>query len=340
MFRNYLLSALRNIRRNLNFTFLNVFGLGISIFSCLIIFLVVRNELNYDSAGKKAGRTYRVTLNALDFNSNVSLAVLPAMRNAFPELENSTQTFYQSECLVKIGQKRFVEKEFAFADDQFHKIFDLEWLAGNSSTALAEPNSIVLTETLARKYFGTGTWLGETINLKNQFTVKVTGVIKDPPANTSLPFKFLVSLNTLKFDNGSMVRESILLREADRVNDYIHKYVKLADPANREEVLALFDTMHRFFPQWVITTCPMMHPDIHYVSQNSPYVFGCSIDYLIKNSAMDKFFPHVHEEDQQGLYQCYSFMHDHFEGSIGIVKRLAGFYIANIGQLYILVPVI
>jgi len=204
MFKNYILSALRNIRRNLNFTFLNVFGLGISIFSCLIIFLVVRNELNYDSAGKKAGRTYRVTLNALDFNSNVSLAVLPAMRNAFPELENSTQTFYQSEGLVKIGQKRFVEKEFAFADDQFHKIFDLEWLAGNSSTALAEPNSIVLTETLARKYFGTGTWLGETINLQNQFTVKVTGVIKDPPANTSLPFKFLVSLNTLKFDNGSM----------------------------------------------------------------------------------------------------------------------------------------
>ena len=204
MFRNYLLSAFRNIRRNQSFTFLNVFGLGLSIFSCLIIFLVVRNELGYDSAGKKADRTYRVTLNALDFNSNISLAVLPAMRNAFPELENSTQTFYQSEGLIKIGQKRFVEKEFAFADDQFPKVFDLQWLAGNRNKALTEPNSIVLTETIARKYFGNGPWLGETLNLENQFTVKVTGVIQDPPANTSLPYKFLVSLNTLKFDNSSM----------------------------------------------------------------------------------------------------------------------------------------
>jgi len=204
MFKNYFLSAFRNIRRNLNFTFLNVFGLGLSIFSCLIIFLVVRNELGYDNHSKKAGRTYRVTLNALDFNSNVSLAVLPAMRNAFPELENSTQTFYQSEGLIKIGQKRFVEKEFAFADEQFPKVFDLQWLDGNPDKALSEPNSIVLTETLARKYFGNGPWLGETINLENQFTVKVTGIIQDPPANTSLPFKFLVSLNTLKINNGMM----------------------------------------------------------------------------------------------------------------------------------------
>jgi putative ABC transport system permease protein len=204
MFRNYILSAFRNIRRNLNFTFLNVFGLSLSIFSCLIIFLVVRNELNYDSNSKKADRTYRVTLNALDFNSNISLAVLPALRNAFRELENSTQTFYQSEGLIKIGQKRFVEKDYVFADEQFPKIFDQKWLAGNPDKALSEPNSIVLTETLARKYFGNGSWMGQTINLENQYNLKVTGIIRDPPANTSLPFNFIVSLNTVKFDEGMM----------------------------------------------------------------------------------------------------------------------------------------
>jgi DNA-binding CsgD family transcriptional regulator len=110
-----------------------------------------------------------------------------------------------------------------------------------------------------------------------------------------------------------MVKESLLLREADRVNDYIKKYVTLADPKSREEVFELFDNMYRFFPHWVITTCPMMHPEIHYVSQNCPFVFGCSTEYLIKNSPMEKFFPRVHEDDQQGLYLCYSFMHDHFE---------------------------
>ena len=153
MFKNYLLTAFRSIRRNLSFTFLNVIGLGVSIFSCLVIFLVVRNELRFDSYSKKADRTYRVTLNAIDFNSNTSLAVLPAMRNDFPELENSTQIFYQSQGQIKIGQKRFIEKDYAFADNQFPKVFDLDWIEGNPSTPLSDPNSVVLTESIAHKYF-------------------------------------------------------------------------------------------------------------------------------------------------------------------------------------------
>jgi putative ABC transport system permease protein len=204
MLKNYLISAFRSVRRNLSFTILNVFGLSLSIVSCLVIFLIVRNELNYDNFSKKAGRTYRVTLNALDFNSNISLAVLPAMRNDFPELEQATQVFYQSEGLVKIGQNRYIEKNFAFADGHYPKVFDLKWISGNPETALSEPNSVVLTETIARKYFGDRPVMGQTIYLENEFTLKVTGLIKDPPANTSLPFQFLVSLNTKKFNEGMM----------------------------------------------------------------------------------------------------------------------------------------
>src|SRR5277367_6861410 len=97
MFKNYLTSALRSFRRNLSFTTLNIFGLSLGIVSCLTIFLIVRNELGYDSYSKKASRTYRITLNALDFNSNISMAIVPAMRNDFPELENITQIFYRRE---------------------------------------------------------------------------------------------------------------------------------------------------------------------------------------------------------------------------------------------------
>ena len=204
MFKNYLLTAFRSIRRNLSFTFLNVIGLGVSIFSCLVIFLVVRNELRFDSYSKKADRTYRVTLNGIDFNSNTSLAVLPAMRNDFPELENSTQIFYQSEGQIKIGQKRFIEKDYAFADNQFPKVFDLDWIEGNPSTALSDPNSVVLTESIAHKYFGKENAIGRTFELDNQFTLKVTGVVKNPPSNTSLPYNFLVSLSTQKFNEGMM----------------------------------------------------------------------------------------------------------------------------------------
>jgi len=112
-----------------------------------------------------------------------------------------------------------------------------------------------------------------------------------------------------------MVKESALLREADKVNSYISKYVTLADPANRDELLALFDQMYRFFPHWVISTCPMMHPEIHYISQNCPHVFGCTAEYLIDNSPLEKYIHFIHEDDQQDLYKCYSFMHDYF-GSI------------------------
>ncbi len=204
MLRNYFTSAFRSIRRNLSFTVLNIFGLSLGIVSCLTIFLVVRNELGYDNFSKKAGRTYRITLNALDFNSNISMAIVPAMRNDFPELENITQIFYRREGLVKIGEKKFLEKSFAYVDNDFPKIFDFQWISGNPATALSEPNSIVLTETTTQKYFGNKPAMGETINLENQFTVKVKGIIKDPPANTSLPFNFLVSLNTQKFNNGIM----------------------------------------------------------------------------------------------------------------------------------------
>ncbi len=204
MIKNYLTSAFRSLRRNLSFTFLNVLGLSLSILSCLIIFLIVRNELGYDSFSAKANRTYRITLNALDFNSNISMAIVPAMHNDFPELENITQVFYENQGLVKIGQKKFIEKKFAFVDNQFPKIFNFQWISGNPGTALSEPNSAVLTETTARKYFGGKDAMGETFNVGSEFHVKVTGIIKDPPDNTSLPFNFLVSLNTRKFDNGIM----------------------------------------------------------------------------------------------------------------------------------------
>ncbi len=204
MLKNYFTSAFRSIRRNLSFTLLNIFGLSLGIVSCLTIFLIVRNELGYDNFSKKADRTYRITLNALDFNSNISMAIVPAMRNDFPELENITQIFYQREGLVKIGQNKFKEKSYAYVDNDFPKIFDFHWISGNPATALSEPNSVVLTESTARKYFGNESAMGETINLENQFTVKVKGIIKDPPDNTSLPFNFLVSLNTQKFNNGIM----------------------------------------------------------------------------------------------------------------------------------------
>ncbi len=196
MIKNYIIIAFRNIRRNFSYAFLNVFGLTLGIASCLVIFLIVRNELTYDNFAK-ADRTYRVTLNAIDFNSNVSLAVAPAMRTDFPELTVS-QVMYSQEVMVKVNNNRFRENGFAFADEHFTSIFNYDWIAGDPKTALNEPNGIVLTESLAKKYYGDKSPMGQVINVENQLNVKVTGVIKDVPGNRSLPIQMLVSFESIK----------------------------------------------------------------------------------------------------------------------------------------------
>jgi putative ABC transport system permease protein len=198
MISNYFLSTMRNIRRHFSYALLNVLGLTLGIATAIIVFLVVRNELSYDQYNRKADRTYRVTLNAIDFNPSVSMAITPALRNDFPELEQVTQVWYQSGGIVKIGKQRFSEKEYCFADAHFMDVFDHRWLAGNPQSALSAPNSVVLTESMAHKYFGKGDAMGQVINLDNQYDLKVTGVIRDPLPNTHLPFRFLVSFETVR----------------------------------------------------------------------------------------------------------------------------------------------
>ena len=199
MFRNYFKTAWRNLSRYKSYSIINVLGLTLGITSCLVIFLVVQYELGYDKFNSKADRTYRVTLNALDFNPCVSMAVVPALRNDFPELEEVSQVWYQESGLVTIGGvKKYDEKGYAFADQYFSSVFDYNWLEGNAKTALADPNSVVLTESIAHKYFGDKEAMGQVINLENQYNLKVTGILKDVPGNTHLPVHFLVSFETVR----------------------------------------------------------------------------------------------------------------------------------------------
>ncbi|HEU4553685.1 MAG TPA: ABC transporter permease [Chitinophaga sp.] len=200
MFKSYLLIALRTMRRNFSYVFLNVFGLTISVASCLVIFLVVRNELGYDNFHAKANRTYRVTLHALDYNPSVSMGVVPALRNDFPELEHVSQVWYRERGLVNIGQQHLPAENFMFVDGEFTGIFDYHWLQGDPRTALAEPNTIVLTKSMARRFFGNKDPMGQVLNLDNHLDLKVTGLIDDVPANTSLPFGFLVSFESIRKD--------------------------------------------------------------------------------------------------------------------------------------------
>src|ERR1051325_12126274 len=101
-----------------------------------------------------------------------------------------------------------------------------------------------------------------------------------------------------------MIQEVLLWRESERVSNYIDNHVKLVAAEHREQILQLFGTMYSVFPHWVLTTCPMMHPDIKSVSSNCDTVFGFDRDYLIRISGMEAFMLHVHEDDQHDLYTC------------------------------------
>src|SRR5204862_6249258 len=141
----------RSLNRYKVYSAINVLGLTLGIASCLAIFLVVKYELSYDKFNSKADRIYRVTLNAIDFNPFVSMAIVPTIRNDFSDLEAVTQAWYHESGLITVGQKKFEEKRILFADKYFPSVFDYHWLEGNGKTALTEPNSIVLTQSYARK---------------------------------------------------------------------------------------------------------------------------------------------------------------------------------------------
>ncbi|WP_221394000.1 ABC transporter permease [Dyadobacter sp. NIV53] len=198
MIRNYFKIAFRALLRDKSYAFINVAGLAIGLAACIVIFLIVQNELSYDSFHKKAEHTYRVTVHGLDYNPSVSFAIAPVFRNDFPEAEAVSQYYYQRSGLLKVGEERYNEESYAFADEYFPKIFDFDWLQGDPKTALKEPNTIVLTESIAKKYFGDTDAMGKVIKLDNTSDLRVTGIIRDLPSNTHLLFNFLVSWETLR----------------------------------------------------------------------------------------------------------------------------------------------
>lgn len=196
MLKHYFRIAIRSMARYKSYTAINVFGLALGLASCILIFLIVRNELSYDQYHRQASRTYRITSLGLDYNPSVSFAVAPAIRNDFPELEHVSQYYYWRESMIEVDHKRHIIKDIGAADSEFAKIFDLDWLGGDPKSALEDPNTIVLTSTVAKQYFGDQNPIGQTIRMDNNWELKVTGVIKDLPSNTHLTFKSLVSWAT------------------------------------------------------------------------------------------------------------------------------------------------
>lgn len=207
MFYNYLIVTWRNILKNKAFSFINIFGLAIGMSACLVILQYAGFEMSYDTFHKAADRIYRVRMDLfVDGKLQVSIpknanAAGLALKADFPEIQEAVRIFpIDGTIAVKRDHLVFNEKGIFFADPSFLQVFSYPLLKGDANTALTQPNTVVITDRTARKFFGSEQPLGKTLVLREgpmDIPVMVTGVLADVPENSHLAFDFLISHATL-----------------------------------------------------------------------------------------------------------------------------------------------
>ncbi len=207
MLKNYLLSLYRNISRNRFYSFLNIAGLSIGIAAAIFILLYVQDELSYDKYNKKRDRIYRIESDFTIGNKHDKFAIVPvpmgpAMKIEFPEVEEFVRLYGAGNTLFRAGEKEYYEDYFYFADSTIFTIFSHELITGDPKKALTEPNAIVLSETMAKKYFGNENPMGSMITSGGDRNYKVTGVMKDVPNNSHLKFDALISGMSIAVQQG------------------------------------------------------------------------------------------------------------------------------------------
>jgi putative ABC transport system permease protein len=204
MLRNYFKAACRNLLNNKGFTIINVLGLAIGIASFIIITLFVYHELSYDRYHAKADRIFRVvenlnTENEALFQSTSSPPMGPAFEREFPEVTGFVR-FWRRRSMIRKDGKAFLEDQCYMADSSVFDVFSYKVTQGDARTALTQPNTIVLTESLAKKYFGDASPVSQTLDLDNE-SYKVTAVMEDVPENSHFRFDMLISFCTFSSKN-------------------------------------------------------------------------------------------------------------------------------------------
>ncbi len=212
MIKNYLIVAWRNLVRNRVFSIINIVGLAIGLSICTLIYQYIQFELSYDRFNSIADRLYRVTLANTDADASRHAsatnhpAVAPAMKNDFPEVETFSRlartNFFINSVTLSTQDKKgavlsFNEEKMFLADGPFLTMFSYPMVEGDAATALTLPNSIVISESTGRKFFGDEPALGKQLSLNRQINLTVTGVMKDVPQNSHLSFNVLVSFSSV-----------------------------------------------------------------------------------------------------------------------------------------------
>jgi putative ABC transport system permease protein len=202
MIKNYFQVALRNLRRHKGYSFINIAGFAVGIACCILLALYVRYELGFDRYHKNADRIFRLGVRGnqggTQFEWGDSNAVAAqVLRNDYPEVIEVARFGSVPNSSVKHQDRLFYEDDLLYADKTVFDIFSWELLRGDPENALEAPYSIVLTETMAEKYFGTEEPMGKSLIFNSQESFTVTGIVSDVPQNSTLTFDGLCSFQTL-----------------------------------------------------------------------------------------------------------------------------------------------
>ncbi len=195
--------AWRNLLKHKGHTVINVFGLAVGMACFLLILFYVKDESSFDKFHKDSERIYRITeVNYSDggdnYLANAYSAIGPALKSDFPEFDAFVRFHIEEFSVANGPEKKFQEPRFAFADSTLWDVLDFQLLEGDKSSALADPFSIVITESMAAKYFGDQDALGKTLKVDGQNDYQITGILKDIPENSHLQFDFLASFISLR----------------------------------------------------------------------------------------------------------------------------------------------
>lgn len=189
--------------RNRILAFINIAGLAIGLTAGILIYMWVQDELSYDRFHKHAGDIYRVVETQFYSGEPFYVAVTPGplaakLKSDYPEAVNAVRVQTSRREILRYGDNQFIEKEILFADHGFFEMFSFPFVKGTPDKALSDPNSIVLTESMATKYFHDEDPLGKSLVVDDRLSFLVTGIIKDVPHNSHLQFNCVVPFETLR----------------------------------------------------------------------------------------------------------------------------------------------
>ncbi|MCF2443490.1 ABC transporter permease [Dyadobacter sp. CY345] len=201
MIKNHLKIAFRNLSKHKIFSLINILGLAVGMCACFLIALYVSFELSYDTFHNKADRIFRLVTDIKTPSETLKVDVstwsaAPSLKDDFPEVEAFTR-INAANLHIRKGNLLFKDEKAFFADSSLFNVFDFKLIQGNPATALKEQLSIVLTEKTAKKYFGEKDPIGQILTLsRDNLSAKVTGVMKDIPANSHIKGDMFISMST------------------------------------------------------------------------------------------------------------------------------------------------